>query len=172
MCLKGRERNSEVQCIEKRRQSVPLKRWSIQYCSGARARLPDSPSICSGRSSCKWCPTVSPPLCTTLCSTCEGSWELLFYYLPQTRHSRGCFRPRTSAPRLHAPTVSKITSKCKWRISTHTSLSLSIVLSSLSNHGRAILLSQTYQNLFNLLSSTNRNSTSIKYSRIFSHLIF
>lgn len=129
-------------------------RWkdeSIQYCSGARARLPDSPSICSGRSSCKWCPTVSPPLCTTLCSTCEGSWELLFYYLRQTRHSRGCFHPRTSAPRLHAPIVSKITSKYEWNISIKPSpsffISVSSIVSSLNNHAwidsRTILLSQT-----------------------------
>ena len=87
----------------------------IQYRSrvwgGWKASLPDSPSICSGRSSCKWCHTVSPPLCTTLCSTCEGSWALLFYYPRQTRRSRCSFHPRTSAPRLRAPAASKITSQ-------------------------------------------------------------
>lgn len=141
-----------MQCTSHwKRAAKGWKDESIQYCSGARARLPDSPSICSGRSSCKWCPTVSPPLCTTLCSTCEGSWELLFYYLRQTRHSRGCFHPRTSAPRLHAPIVSKITSKYEWNISIKPFpsffISVSSIVSSLNNRAwidsRTILLSQT-----------------------------
>ena len=103
---------------------------------GAVQGLPDSPSICSGRSSCKWCPTVSPPPCTTLCSTCEGSWELLFYYPRQTRHSRGCFHPHTSAPRPHAPTVSKIIYIKVQMEDFDKSLSLSIL-------NQTILLSQT-----------------------------